>query len=145
MRVRPVHLVVSGVSVLAGVGLAMVALLLAGWQHVPVKRFEVRVFLTAEATTEQTGDAEAVLARVAAVTRRTGEQGYADLEKSYAESGDTLPESVTPDSMPDALVITIEGREIDCAPYAALDDNPGVDVVRVAEFAGGVALSATEC
>ena len=145
MRARPIHFVVSGASVLAGVGVAVAGLLLAGWQHVPVKRFEVRVFLTAEATEQQTGDAEAVLARVAAVTRRTGEQGYADLKRSYEETGDILPESVTPDSMPDALVISAEGRDIDCTPYAALNDNPGVSVVRVAEFAGDVAVSATEC
>jgi cell division protein FtsX len=145
MRARPIHFVVSGVSVLAGAALAVVVLLLTGWQHVPVKHFEVRVFLTGEATAEQAGDAQAVLGRIAGVTRRTGEQGYADLKKSYAETGDTLPESVTPDSMPDALVISIEGRELDCAPYTALNDNPGVSVVRVAELAGGVAVSATEC
>jgi cell division protein FtsX len=148
MRARPVHFVVSGVSVLAGVVLTVAVLLVAGWRPVPVKRFEVRVFLTGEATPEQTDAARAVLGRIAGdagVTRRTGEQGYADLEKSYAEAGDTLPGSVTPETIPDALVISAEGREVDCEPFAALNDNPGVSVVRVAEFADGVAVSATEC
>jgi hypothetical protein len=52
---------------------------------------------------------------------------------------------VTPETIPDALVISAEGRDVDCEPFAALNDNPGVSVVRVAEFADGVAVSATEC
>lgn len=148
-RLRRVHLVVSVVSVVAGVAVTVAALLLAGWRYTPVNRYEVRVFLDQKATAEQTEAARAVLKRLSSdgeVRLRSREENFADYRKTWADSGDTMPTSVTAASLPEALVIATTGRDFDCAPFATLKDQAGVDSVRVGLYDGDIVpVTATEC
>ncbi|MFC6567037.1 permease-like cell division protein FtsX [Actinoplanes utahensis] len=146
---RPVHLVVSGVSALAGVAVTSAVLLLAGWRHLPVNDYEVRVFLDKKVTAEQTEAIRTTLAGLAAdgqVRLRTPEQNYADYLRSWADSGETPPEQVTADSFPETLVIDTTGRDFDCTPYAEVKDDAGVDSVRIGQFdEDGRPRTGTEC
>jgi hypothetical protein len=122
-RSRRVPAAIAGLSLLAGAAVAVVVLLLAGWRHVPVQRFEMTVMLKPGSTVET----------------------YAEMARLYAEDGDTPPDSVTPMTASRSLVLVTSGRSFDCEPFAGLQRNAGVRTVVIAEFLDGGPTAAFDC
>ncbi|MDI6097489.1 permease-like cell division protein FtsX [Actinoplanes sp. NEAU-A12] len=140
-REWPVHLVVSAASVLAGGTVALGVLLLAGWRHVPVHRYEINVMLAVEATTAQRDAARVVLDRVPAnqgVTVVTREQALERVRKLMADEGKTtMLDGVKAEVLPESLKVSATGRDFDCSTVSALHGYAGVKSVRVARTHGG--------
>lgn len=147
-RLRPVHLALSAVSVLVGASVAVAVLFLAGWRDVPVNRYEIRVFFTDTTTADQKEAARLLLDRIpseAGARLRSKAEAFQDAKKLYTDNGDPLPESLTPEAVPESLSLTTTGRDFDCASVAPVRAASGVESVRIAEVDGTDLVAAIDC
>ena len=148
-RLRRVHLAVSAISLLAGAAVAVAVLLATGWREVPVHRYQVRVFFEDGATAAQKEAARSGLDRLPSdesARLLTREEAFALAEKTYADKGDPLPDTVTAESMTEMAEISTRGRDFDCATVAGLKEGPGIGSIGVVEFRDeNVAVAGIRC
>ncbi|MDI6104857.1 permease-like cell division protein FtsX [Actinoplanes sp. NEAU-A12] len=145
-RARPVRL--AGVCALVGAIVAVAVLLVAGWRAMPVNRYEVLVFLDAEATAEQRETIRVALNDLPYKQNarpRTKAESRAEVKKLYAAAGDSLPETASPESVAESLMVRTSGRAFDCSPLAAVTGLPGVANLLVNEYRKGRHLSSIAC
>jgi hypothetical protein len=137
----PGLLALSGVSLLAGVAVTVAVLLLAGWRHVPVHRYEVVLLLKAQVSTGQREEIAVEVARTFpgdnTVTVTTREEIFEAFRKEWESNGNgTLPGSVTPALSQEHLKVSVSGRGFDCALVRKFQDRGEVDHVSVTRWDG---------
>lgn len=122
----------AGGSMVIGAVVAVAVLLVAGWRHVPDRRYDVAVFLTPSITA---GDRAAVRARlerlpaVDGVRLETRQEAYDKFRKTWA--GRPEAADVSADALPESFRVTTRGEEFDCGPVRGLYDAPGVQQVTI--------------
>jgi hypothetical protein len=141
-RSWPGLLALSGVSLLAGVAVTVAVLLLAGWRHVPVHRYEVVLLLEAQVSTGQRDEIVAEVAQTFpgdnTVTVVTREEIFESFRKEWESNGNgALPGSVTPALSQEHLKVSLTGRNFDCALVRKFQDRGEVDHVSVTRWDGG--------
>ncbi|WP_430785692.1 hypothetical protein [Actinoplanes sp. G11-F43] len=146
----PRRLIIAGVSALAGAGVAVAALLTAGWRHVPVERYEVRVFFVLPATADQKESVRAALDGLPAAQGkpilRTRDEAWAEYTKRFTDAGDPVPSVVTRETIREYATVSTTGRDFDCTPVTAVKTAPGVESVQVAVYTDGpLPIEATAC
>ncbi|BEL07396.1 hypothetical protein Q0Z83_055870 [Actinoplanes sichuanensis] len=121
---------IAGLSMLAGSALTVAVLLLGGWRHVPVQRFDMTVVLKKEATAQQR-DALGAALRAAfpgeALRVRTKEEIFEAFRTWMVGETGELPASETADAMQEQLIISTSGRSLDCDALKGISDDTAVD------------------
>jgi hypothetical protein len=141
-RSWPGLLALSGACLLAGVAVTVAVLLLAGWRHVPVHRFEVVLVLQAQVSSGQREEIVAEVLRAMpgenTVTVVTREEQFEAFREEWESNGNgPLPDSVTPALSREQLKVSVSGRGFDCALVREFQDRGEVEQVSVTRWDGG--------
>lgn len=142
----PVHLAVAGVSLVAGVALTVAVLLLIGWRHVPVHRYDVTVQTERGTTVERRDEIGGTLAALfpgGDLKVQTREEIFERFRTEWEATNGELPDSVTAADSPELLTVSTDGRSFDCAVLADVKNLPGVAGANVHQVHGGTGRVST--
>ena len=128
-RRTPMLFGVAAGALVAGALASTTVLLVAGYRHVPERRFEVTVTLQDAATAEQRSTVHSELADLPAdgeVRFETREQALKRYKQSWKDDPERVA-GVQVESMPEAFHVTSTGREFECGPIPGIRELSGVD------------------